>query len=81
MEDIMLVIDSNIVTHCHVPGTEEMLPLLLLSSFFVFDICYPRGYYNFYSLLEHILFDMPLSSTVNQSVKHLLSSCDHHLIQ
>ena len=47
-----LIIDCQVV--CEV--TLDDVPLALLSSFFVFNICYTRGCANVYAFLEHSLF-------------------------
>ena len=68
-EEIMLVIDTHIVMNV----VTEHVPLSLMSAFFVFNVCYPNGCTNFFSLMEVFALDFTLKQTVS-SVKHLLSS-------
>ena len=64
-----LVIDKQIVDQ--VTSVQE-IPFLLMSAFFVFNICYPKGCNNFYSFLEVIVLNFsPEKAT--PSVKYLLT--------
>ena len=51
----------------------ESVPLVLLASFYVFNICYPKGLGAFYSILEVIMLNTPLSKT-SPSVQHVFAS-------
>ena len=50
-----------------------MIPLLLMASFFVFDICYTPTCSNFYSFMEVIVMNYPIDKAP-ASVKHLYTS-------
>ena len=67
-----LVIDKQIVDQ--VTSVQE-IPLLLMSAFFVFNICYPKGCNNFYSFLEVIVLNLKATP----SVKYLLTKVSHSL--
>ena len=70
-----LVIDKQIVDQ--VTSVQD-IPLLLMSAFFVFNICYPKGCNNFYSFLEVIVLNFsPEKAT--PSVKYLLTKVSHSL--
>ena len=62
-----LVVDKRVIDRVPV----DNLPFVLLSAFFVFNICYPKGCNNFYSMLE-ILTLKYSSEKASPSVKHLL---------
>ena len=53
------------------------IPIILMAAFFVFDIYYPPGCKNYYSFLEVIVLDYPISKA-SPSVKHLYSSLSIH---
>ena len=59
-DQVFLVIDSEIVYELD----KEDCVLGLLSSFFIFNICYTKGCSNMYTVLEFLLFD---SSPMNVS--------------
>ena len=48
IEQVFLVIDSKIITDVK----QADGPLVLLSSYFIYNICYPKGCNNLYSFLE-----------------------------
>lgn len=49
------------------------IPITLMGAFFVFNICYPPGCKNYYSLLEVVVLNYPIGKS-SSSVKHLYSS-------
>ena len=66
-----LVIDGEVVNEIDFRD----VPLALLSSFFVFNICYPRGCANFYTFLEHALFSL-CHKKLPASIEHFLAAID-----
>ena len=52
----------------------EDIPVLLMSAFFSFNICYPPGCNNYFALLECVL--LGFKSKLPASVKHLLAALD-----
>ena len=69
---IFLVVDKMIV--CEIT-TEEDIPLILMSAFFSFNICYPKGSNNFYSFMEIVTLSFPIDKA-SSTVKHFLTSLD-----
>ena len=70
---VFLVVDSKIIMEV----TLENCVLILLSSYFVFNICYPKGCYNVFSFLELMFFKSTLDKLA-PSVKQFyacLQSC------
>ena len=49
------------------------IPVVLVAAFHVFNICYPTGCKNFYSLLEVIILGNSINKTTT-SVKHMYAS-------
>ena len=68
-EQIYLVVDAKIVTEIDI----ALIPLVLMSSFFVFDICYTPFCSNFYSFMEVIVMDYSVDKAPT-SVKHFYTS-------
>ena len=68
-----LVIDGQEVTEIDIHD----VPLALLSSFFVFNICYPRGCGNFYTFLQHALFNLT-HKKLPASISHFLVAIHVH---
>ena len=68
-----LIIDGEIVDEIEL----QDIPLVLLSSFFVFNICYTRGCSNVYTFLEHALFNLH-HKRLPPSVEHFLASLQVH---
>ena len=62
-----LIVDGRLVMDV------EIVPLVLLASYYVFNICYPKGLGAFYSILEVIVLNTPLSKT-SPSVQHVFAS-------
>lgn len=62
-----LIVDKRVIDD--VSG--KRLPFALMSSFFVFNICYPKGCNNFYSMLEVLL--------LNFSCEKLTTTCKNLL--
>ena len=54
----------------------ELVPLVLVASYYVFNICYPKGLGAFYSIMEVILLNTPLSKTT-PSVQHVFTSINN----
>ena len=67
--DVLLVTDGMVV--CDVPVAE--IPLTLMSAYFVFNICYPKGTVNFFTFLEVLVLGFS-PEKASATVKHLLSS-------
>ena len=65
-----LVIDSDVIGEI---GDMELIPLVLMASYYVFNICYPKGLTSFYSVLEVIVLGTPLDKA-SPSVKHVYAS-------
>ncbi len=63
-----LVVDKTLVCECPL----DNIPLILLSSFFSFNICYTPGCNKYFSFLEHVFLDY--KSKLPASVKHLIAS-------
>ena len=68
-KQIFLITDNEVITEI----TMIPPPLALLSAYYSFNIQYPKGCINFYSLME-VLFIKKGRSSINASVKHVL--CD-----
>ena len=64
-----LVVDCNIVSEVDISD----IPVTLMAAFFVFNICYPIGCCNFYSIMEIMIMNYPIAKS-SSSVKHLYSS-------
>lgn len=62
-----LVVDKNVIDVVEMAD----LPFALLAAFFVFNICYPRGCSNFYTMLEILMLHYSCEKA-NPSVKQLL---------
>lgn len=61
-----LVVDCFVV--CEIKNIGNV-PLALLSAYFVFNVCYPKGLNNVYTFLEHALFNLKhkhITPTVGQ---------------
>ena len=56
IEQVFLVTDCSIITEVK----QDDSPLVLLSSYFVYNICYPKGCNNLFSFLEVMFFDSSL---------------------
>ncbi len=54
----------------------KLIPLVLLASFYVFNICYPEGLGCFYSMLEVLILNIPLSKAT-PSVQHIYTSINN----
>ena len=48
-----LVVDKSLVCECPLNN----VPVILLSAFFSFNICYTPGCHNFFSFLEYVFLD------------------------
>ena len=71
-DEAYLVIDKQIVDKVCV----QDIPIILMSVFFVFNICYPRGCNNFYTFLEIVILNFsPEKAT--PCVKYLLTKLSH----
>ena len=65
-----LVVDKTIISEIEIDYT---IPFILMAAYFVFNICYPKGFSNLFSFLEIVTFNYPPSKS-SSTVKHLLSS-------
>ena len=69
-EEASLVVEKQLI--CTIAAMEDV-PLVLMSAFFCFNMCYPRGYNNFYTFMKIITLKFPVHRA-SISVKHFLSS-------
>ena len=60
----LLVVDKTIV--CEIP-TFGNIPFMLMASFFVFNICYPKGCINLYSLKGNCNIKLPSEWGISNS--------------
>ena len=67
-EQLYLVLDQQIL--CEIENNDAVFALL--SAFFVFNVCYPKGCNNVYSFFEHAILN--LKNKLNPSVIHFMSS-------
>ena len=75
-EDTMegyLIVDKDIVDQ--VPIMD--LPFILMSAFFVYNICYPKGCNNFYTFLEIVILKYS-AEKASPTIKHLLLKINVH---
>lgn len=68
-----LVVDSIVVDNIR---TED-IPFCVLSAYYVFNICYPKGCNNFFSFLEIVILNYS-SEKAPPSVKHILAALASH---
>lgn len=68
-KQIFLITDNEVITEI----TTIPPPLALLAAYYTYNIQYPKGCLNFYSLIE-VLFIKKARTSVTASVKHIL--CD-----
>ena len=73
--DCMDARQAFLVTDSHVVAEVDFIdiPLVLMASFFIFNICYPRACCNFYAFMEvyTLGFDLCKASPM---VRHFVSS-------
>ena len=69
-EELYLIVDKIVV--CEIPNYLDV-PFVLMSAYFVFNICYPRGCNNLFSFMEILTLNYP-SEKASPTVKHFLSS-------
>lgn len=62
-----LIVDKRVIDKVLIPD----LPYVLMSAFFVYHICYPKGCNNLYSMLEVLVLNYS-AEKASISVKHLL---------
>ena len=62
-----LVVDKRVIDYVPI----EELPFVLLSAFFVYNICYPRGCCDFYSMMEILVLNYS-TDKASPTVKNLL---------
>ena len=67
-----LVVDGQVL--CEIMNTFD-IPLAILSAFYVFNICYPRGCYNLFCFLETQLLGIN-PQKIPSSVSHFISRID-----
>ncbi len=67
-----LVTDRELITQ--VPLLD--IPIVLMSAYFTYNICYPKGCTNFYAFMEVVILNS--AASVSPAVKHLLSSLKVH---
>ena len=71
-EQAVLVIEKK--PHCIL--SFEHVPAVLLGSYFIFNIQYPKGCANFFQLLEILLLDS-VPQKVHHKVSTVLASLSH----
>lgn len=69
-----LIIDNRVIGEVE---DIETIPIVLLASYYVFNICYPKGFGAFYSILEVIILKTQLSKT-SPSVQHVFASIQNN---
>ena len=69
---LFLIVDQQIVCEVEI----SQVPLILISAYFVYNICYIKGCNNFYSFFEY--FFLKSEKSCSPSVKHFLTIL-HHL--
>ena len=72
-DQAFLIVDKSLV--CEVQNICN-IPFVLMAAFFVFNVCYPKGYSNLFSFMEIQTLDYP-SGKASATVKHFLSSLNH----
>jgi len=65
-----LIVDKAVVCESKL----EDIPVLIMSAFFSFNICYSPGCNNYFALLECVL--LGFKGKLPASVKHLLAALD-----
>ena len=70
---VFLVVDKIVV--CEVPQVND-LPFILLSAYFVFNICYPKDCNNLFSFMEIVTLQYP-PNRASTTVKHTLSALEN----
>ena len=73
LTETYLVVDRNIVDRV----SFNDVPFALMSTFFVFNICYPKGCNNLYTFLEVVILKYS-SEKVPPSVRYLLAKLNAH---
>lgn len=68
-----LVVDKTII--CEVEVLND-IPFVLMSAFFVFNICYPKGCNNLFLFMEILTLNY-LSLSASATVEHFLSSLEN----
>ncbi len=69
-EEAYLVTDRQVI--CKIELNHH-IPLVLMAAFYIFNICYPIGCKNLYSLLEVLVLGNSMTKTT-PCVKHMYSS-------
>ncbi len=64
--------EAYLIVDCKIVKIQD-IPITLMATFFVFNICYPIGCVNYYSFLEVVLMDYPIQKS-SLTVKHLFGS-------
>ena len=72
-EQIFLITDCRVITEV----SHDECVLLLLSSYFVYNICYPKGCKSLFSFLEYTFLDTCLDK-LSPLVKQFLANIDSH---
>ena len=72
-EEAYLVVDKTVVDKV----AFEDVPFLLMSAFFVYNICYTKGCSNMYAFLEVVMLKFP-PEKASPTVKHLLAKLGAH---
>lgn len=68
-----LIVDKDVVDEVSIID----IPFILMSAFFVYNICYPKGCNNFYTFLEIVVLKYS-AEKASPTVKHLLSKISVH---
>ena len=72
-QQIFLIVDGEIIMEV----SSSSCNVVLLSSFFVFNICYPKGCNNVYGFLEFAYFNTTLDK-LTPTVKQFLANLSCH---
>ena len=62
-----LVCEKTII--CEI--TTQELPIYLLASYYIFNMCYPKGCNNFYAFIEEGIFDLKVKNSVGTCLTRL----------
>ena len=69
-EVAFLIVDKTVV--CEIPILMD-IPFVLMASYFVFNICYPKGCNNLCSFMEILTLNYP-ADKASATTKHFLTS-------
>ncbi len=68
-EQLMLIVDRHIIGDIH----EDDAPFAVMSTYFVFNICYIPGCHNVFKFLESSLLDI-MTKKIPPSINHFMAA-------